>query len=270
MRTLRITGQNLDETVKKNNEIYKEVQEQIKYLEKYLKRLRINSPEKQAFQILKENNLIQLPIPDPDWGGAIYELPNGQRLPVINTAQPRLYQYFICWHEVYHLTEETKNSASHSISTEFDLNLTERKADYFASQMLIGSDLYPYYQEIKENNFVYRIAYCMDTFKVPYKAILIQLYEEAIRFDDSMLISNIKENFDINLDQKKWENIFKELLLDDSLVKPTCIIDFGKLKIAIEEKTKQHEDVELYSENMKFLLDLEKKLREAKDALICG
>lgn len=263
---MRITGQNLDETVKLNTEINREVKEQIKYLEKYLKRLRINSTEKQAIQILKEHNLIQVPIPDLDWGGAIYELPNGQKVPVINTAQPRLYQYFICWHEVYHLTEESKQNLTHNISTEFDL--TERKADYFASQMLIGNDLYPYYRDLKNDEFSSRIAQCMDIFKAPYKAILIQLYEEAIRFKDSLLQSEIRTCFDLKLDQKQWEEKFKELSLDDSLVKPTGIIDFGKLKKVIEEKTSQHSDVELYSENMDFLLALEKKLRDTKEGLV--
>jgi hypothetical protein len=262
---MRITGQNLDETIKINREISREVQEQIKYLEKYLKRFRINSTEKQAMQILKEHNLIQVPIPDLDWGGAIYELPNGQKVPVINTAQPRLYQYFICWHEIYHLTEESKQNTTHSISTEFDL--TERKADYFASQMLIGNDLYSYYSDLKDDEFINRVAYCMDIFKAPYKAILIQLYEEAIQFKDSLLQSEIKTYFDLKLDQKQWEQKFKELSLDDTLVKPTGIIDFGKLKKFIEEKIVQHSDVELYSKNMEFLLALENKLRDSKEAV---
>jgi len=263
---MRITGQNLDETIKINSEVNREVQEQIKYLERYLKKYRIISTEKLAMQILKDHNLIQVPIPDPDWGGAIYELPNGQKVPVLNTAQSRLYQYFICWHEVYHLTEESRQSVSHSISTEFDL--TERKADYFASQMLIGNDLYLYYRDLEDQKFIDRIAYCMDTFKAPYKAILIQLYEDAIRFKDELLQREIKAYFDLKLDQKQWEEKFKELSLDDSLVKPTGIIDFGKLKKVIEEKTSQHSDVELYSENMNFLLSLEKKLRDTKEELV--
>lgn len=265
---MRITGQNLDETVKINNEINREVQEQIKYHERYLKKYRINSTEKLAMQILKDHNLIQVPIPDPDWGGAIYELPNGQKIPVLNTAQSRLYQYFICWHEVYHLTEESKQSISHSISTEFDL--IERKADYFASQMLIGNDLFVFYSDLKNQDFIDRIAYCMDTFKAPYKAILIQLYEDAIRFEDKLLQREIKAHFDLKLDQNQWEEKLKELSLDDSLVKPTGIIDFGKLKKVIEEKSNQHTDVDLYSDNLDFLLALEKKLQDAKEELTCG
>ena len=57
-----------------------------------------------------------------------------------------------------------------NISTEFDL--TERKADYFASKMLISNDLYHYFLDIKQTEFINRVAVCMDTFKAPYKAIL--------------------------------------------------------------------------------------------------
>ncbi|MEZ0118540.1 UNVERIFIED_ORG: hypothetical protein ABRZ91_002497 [Heyndrickxia coagulans] len=123
------------------------IQWRISFFSIHLAKYEIHSPEKQALQILKKPLLIQLPIPDPDWGGAIRELPNGEKVPVINTAQPRLYQYFICWHEIYHLTEDNLPVVSHEISTEFDL--TERKADYFASQMLISKDLYPYFYPFK-------------------------------------------------------------------------------------------------------------------------
>lgn len=266
----RITIDNLDKTIEKNFEIEAEVREQIKYMEKYLKKYRIHSPEKLAFQILKENNLIRLPIPDSDWGGAIYELPNGCKIPIINTAQPRLYQFFICWHEVYHLTEESfKNNDTHFISTR-DLYLSERKADYFASQMLIGEDVYKYYHQLKNEHelFIDRIACCMDVFKAPYKAILIQLYEIAKRFDDLVLQETVKKNFDFDLDSKQWEEKFNELLLDDTLVKPTYIVDFSELKRKIIKMSKQNDDVELFLDNKEFLLSLEKKFHKIKDEAI--
>lgn len=265
---MRITSQNLDQTIELNQKIKREVHEHIKFMERYLRKLRIYSPEKQALQILKEHNLIRVLVPDSDWGGAIYELPSGNKVPIINTAQSRLYQYFICWHEVYHLTETSNANGTHNITTEFDL--TERKADYFASQMLISEDVYEYYYQLKFKDFIDCIACCMDMFKAPYKAILIQLYELAMLFDNAPLQQSIKEHFDIKLDQITWEKKFLQLSLDETLVKPTYVVDFGRLKDLILEKSEMHSDVELYSEHRNFLLNLEKKLLAIKDELSIG
>jgi hypothetical protein len=259
---MRITSENLDETIRINKMIEKEVKRHIDILEHHFKKIRIFSPEKLAFHILKEHNLIQIPIPDEDWGGAIKELPNGFRLPVINTAQPRLYQYFIAWHEVYHLTEEQNQSLSHDISTEFDMN--ERKADYFASQMLLGPDVYDYFHELQTDSFIERAAYCMETFKAPYKAILIQLYELSIKFNNIELQTEIIRHFNTKITTRQWEELFQTLSLDDSLVKPTYIIDFGPLKMKVNKKAERHTDVELYQENKDFLQTLESKLLKVK------
>jgi hypothetical protein len=259
---MRITSESLDETVHLNLEIENEVRRHINILEHNFKKIRILSPEKMAFHILKKNHLIQIPIPDQDWGGAIKELPNGSRIPMINTAQPRLYQYFIAWHEVYHLTEKPGQNTTHDISTELDMN--ERKADYFASQMLLGPDVYDFFHELNAGPFVDRAAYCMDTFKAPYKAILIQLYELSIRYRNVALQTEIKNHFDVKLTEKQWEKLFQKLSLDDSLVKPTYIIDLGPLKKKIHEKAERHMDVELYQENKEFLHTLETKLFEVK------
>jgi hypothetical protein len=241
---MRITSENLDITVRMNVEVDKEIRRHIDILEHHFKKVRILSPEKLAFHILKDHDLIQIPIPDENWGGAIKELPNGSRLPVINTAQPRLYQYFIAWHEVYHLTEKPNQKMTHDISTEFDMN--ERKADYFSSQMLLGPDVYDYFHELNEDRFVERTAYCMDTFKAPFKAILIQLYELSIKYRNLDLQAEIKNYFDIKLTAQQWEELFQKLSLDDSLVKPTYIIDLGPLKKKVHEKAERHTDVELY------------------------
>lgn len=66
----------------------------------------------------------------------------------------------------------------YEITIEFDLN--ERKADYFASQMIFGRhDLYDYYLSLRHDDFLVNAAHCMKSFKAPYKAVLIQLYQIA-------------------------------------------------------------------------------------------
>lgn len=261
---MRITSKNLDETVKINQQIHNEIQRHLKFMHRFLAKYDIQSPEKLALQILKDNYLIQIPIPDLDWGGAIRELPNGKKIPVINTSQPRLYQYFIYWHEIYHLTEDFSNS--HEITTEFDL--TERKADYFASQMLISNDLYNYFLDLKQTEFVNRAAICMDTFKAPYKAILIQLYESALEYENKKLQEDIKSNFDLSLNIESWVEIFQKLSLDENLVKPSFKVDFGLLKYEVDSVDITNDRV--YSETKEFINTLEQKYLLVKGKLESG
>ncbi|MCM3390448.1 hypothetical protein M3649_20375 [Ureibacillus chungkukjangi] len=267
---MRITGENLDTTVEANKRISREITSHIQSIDPLLSKYRKMSPEKRAIQILEDHYLIQIPIPDVDWGGAIKELPNGFKVPVINTAQPRLYQYFIYWHEIYHLTETDSLLASHDISTEFDL--TERKADYFASQMLMGQELYIFYFDIdeKEADFIHRIARCMDAFKAPYKAVLIQLYELAIKYKNTELQDEIKKNFDKSLTRQEWITIFKHLSLDETLVEPSLIVDLGKLKNLVDEKSKESPDDRAYSETKIFVDELEKKFLFVKGTIESG
>lgn len=264
---MRITSRNLDETVNINREIAKDIEKHISYIYKYKTNYSTISPEKRALHILKKNHLIQLPIPDADWGGAIKRLPNGSMVPVINTAQPRLYQYFIYWHEIYHLTESVfdeygSSPLSHNISTEFDL--TERKADYFASKMMMSDEVYDYFFQFSDNNFIHRLAKCMDAFKVPYKAVLIQLYESAIQFQNEILQEEIKIHFDLTID---WQSIFKELSLDETLVKPSYIVDFGKLKETVNKRSLSSPDDRAILETKEYIDALELKYQGVKGTL---
>ncbi|MBU8757312.1 hypothetical protein KM927_27980 [Priestia megaterium] len=260
---MRITSDILEQTIVRNKEIKREIEGIINCIDIRYKTVRILSPEKQALQILKEHHLIQLPILDDDWGGAIRKLPNGKKVFVINTAQPRVYQYFIYWHEIYHLIADFEESSLHLISTEFDLR--ERKADYFASQMLLGSDVYEYYFKLdKTLGFIQKIMHCMDMFKAPYKAVLIQLYESAKEKENKDLMQDIKNNFDIKLDQVMLESLFKELALDVTLVQPSDIIDFGDLKVRIDEKRQSDESVEMYKDHQEFINHFKKRLEGFK------
>jgi hypothetical protein len=249
---MRITKEILDQTISINKEIKKEIESIINIVYIRYKTVNIFSPEKQALQILKDHYLIQLPINDVNWGGAIRKLPNGKKIFIINTAQPRVYQYFIYWHEIYHLIVDFEDTSSHLISIEFDLR--ERKADYFASQMLLGFDVYDYYFKLdKTLDFFKKIMHCIDMFKAPYKVILIQLYESAFEKENKGLMEEIKEHFDIRLNQETLVELFKELALDVTLVQPSNIIDFGELKSRIDEKRRIDDSVEMYKEHLDFV-----------------
>ncbi|MEY8763882.1 MULTISPECIES: hypothetical protein [Clostridium] len=131
------------------------------------------------------------------------------------------------------------------------MKLNERKADYFAARMLLG-DVYRYYYSLENDKFINKIVRCMNVFKAPYKAVLIQLYEDAIDvFNDIGLKRLVIENFD-----KKPENLielFEKLELDTDLVKPSNIISFGGLDKKIELLSKKEPDVDYHKDNLKFL-----------------
>lgn len=259
---MRITKDMLDQTIARNKEIKNEVELIVNLVYTRYKTVNILSAEKQALQILKDHHLIQLPISDENWGGAIRKLPNSKKIFVINTAQPRVYQYFIYWHEIYHLIVDFEGASSHLISVEFDIR--ERAADYFASQMLLGSDVYDYFYKLdKTLDFLKKTMHCMDMFKAPYKAILIQLYESAFEKENHQLMKEIKENFDVKFSQDTFVQLFKELALDITLVQPSNIIDFGGLKSRIEEKRKEDDSVNMYNEHLDFVNKF-KEILEAK------
>lgn len=257
---MRISKENLSETIKLNKQVEDEIFRLIQYVEMIYKEIRIQSPEKQALQILRQHYFLQIPIPDQDFGGAIKVLPNGKKLFIINTAQPRVYQYFMYWHEIYHLLEQS--TESHIITLDFDLS--ERKADYFAAQMLLGKDVYRYFMNLQEpNDFLERIMICIDMFKAPYKAVLIQLYEDAVAEGNTLLQEEIEQYFDEQLTESQLEDYFKKLNLDSSLIQPSNILDMSVLLNAIQSKQEAYPEVPTYSEHLEFLKQFMQNARES-------
>ncbi|GBF73424.1 hypothetical protein PA598K_01713 [Paenibacillus sp. 598K] len=267
---MRITSENLDETVQRNEEIHKEIQQHIMLIERRLIKWKFLPIEEQALAILREHNLIELPIPDTNWGGAIRKFHGNKAVPIINTAQPRIYQYFIYWHEIYHLTEQEEISLHHDqnyeIITEFDLN--ERKADYFASQMIFGqSDLLDYFYSLTFEDFNVKVAHCMKSFKAPYKAVLIQLYQTAKRSQNDYLQKEVKKHFDSRYSLSDWKKLFKDLALDDNLIQPSYVTNLNSIINAIGNQLKKHPDVELYRDNLKVVKEWEAQYKNVQTGL---
>ncbi|WP_341280788.1 ImmA/IrrE family metallo-endopeptidase [Paenibacillus sp. FSL H8-0537] len=267
---MRITSENLDETISLNEQIDRQVQEHIRYIERRLIKWKSLPIEEQALGILKEHNLVEIPIPDGNWGGAIRKFHSNKAVPIINTAQPRIYQYFIYWHEIYHLTENEEinshNEENYNIMTEFDLN--ERKADYFASQMIFGyADLLNYFYSLEYEDFIVKIAHCMKSFKAPYKAVLIQLYQIAKKNNNEQLQNQIKLYFDKKWTPDDWKTIFQEHALDDNLIKPSFVTNLNSIINAIKNQILQHPDVELFKDNLKVVKEWEEKYKNVQREL---
>ena len=97
-----ITAENIDQVIQKNKEIKEEILSEVLTFQKNQTAGRAVSMPQLAWMILEEFGLVQIPIEDKFWSGAIY-VKDGKIIPVINTAQPRANQYFTAWHEIYHL-----------------------------------------------------------------------------------------------------------------------------------------------------------------------
>lgn len=191
----RITAANLDEVIKRNEVIEEQMKQSASLIWSKYNPMQINSPIQLALQILRPYGLIQLPIDNRYLSGAIF-VRDGKRIPLINTALPRANQYFTAWHEIYHLLFD-EVSFDHLIESE--ILMEERKAEYFAALMLLGN-LMPYFEGLKDMEFQAKAFQCMNAFQAPYKAVLISLYESAVKNGNTAIVEEVKENFDVQVE----------------------------------------------------------------------
>lgn len=244
-----ITAENLNLVIKKNREIREEVSTQAIKLQMNSSIMKVASAPQLALIILQGFGLIQIPVEDKYWSGAIY-VKDGKIIPVVNTSLPRANQYFAAWHEIYHLIFD-KVSFDHFI--EVDNILEERKAEYFAACMLLtGVDRY--FMELPEMDFISKIFCCMSVFQAPYKAVLVSLYEYAIKSENEKLCSKIKEVFDLQFED--LPNRFRMLGLDDSLVTPSYVVNTSSLQERIQRIRAANPDVHYHKDNEEYLKNI--------------
>ena len=248
-----ITAANIDLVVKKNNEIRNEVLEQSMKMQMNPAIMKVASRPQLALLILQGFGLIQMPIDDKFWSGAIF-VKDGKVIPVLNTALPRANQYFAAWHEIYHLIFD-KVSFDHFIGK--DNTIEERKAEWFAANMLLnGVDRY--FIELPEMDFVSKIFLCMSAFQAPYKAVLVSLYEYAIRSENRTLAKRIKEIFDLEFEDMPQR--FQALGLDDSLVKPSYVVNTSSLQERIKKSKDENPELHFHNDNEEFLNNIMKEI----------
>lgn len=244
-----ITAQNLDLVIKKNREIKEEVSAQAIKLQTNPAIMKVASAPQLALLILQGFGLVQMPIEDRFWSGAIF-VKDGKIIPVVNTSLPRANQYFAAWHEIYHLIFD-KVSFDHFI--EADNILEERKAECFAACMLLNA-VDRYFTDLSEMDFVSKIFYCMSTFQAPYKAVLVSLYEYAIQSENEKLCGRIKEVFDLQFED--LPNRFRMLGLDDSLVSPSYVINISSLQERIKKTRAANPELHYHKDNEEYLMNI--------------
>lgn len=251
----KITAENLEQVIQKNKEIKQEMEQCVAMVHTTFNRMQVSSPPQLAIQLLRTYGLIQMPVDNLYLSGAIY-VKETKRIPFINTALPRVNQYFTAWHELYHIIFD-KVSFDHMIESE--TTVEERKAEYFAAKMLLGN-LMPYFDELPEDmDFCSKIYNCMAVFQTPYKAVLIALYEMASQMNNTILMNEVKENFDYaNYDISER---FGELGLDNTLVLPSYVVDVSSLQSKIKECMQERPELGYHRDNEQYLEKVMKEIR---------
>ncbi len=249
-----ITASNIDLVIQRNRGIASEVSAQALKLQTNTSIMRVASMPQLALLILQGFGLVQIPIEDKYWSGAIY-VKKGKIIPVINTALPRANQYFAAWHEIYHLLYD-KVSFDHII--ENDNMMEERKAEHFAACMLL-QEVDRYFTDLPAMDIISKALYCMSAFQAPYKAVLISLYEDAVRSDNERLKSQIKEIIDLKIDD--MPDRFRRLGLDDSLVMPSYVVNTSYLHEKIKRSEEANPELKYHGDNEAFLENIMKEIQ---------
>ncbi|MED3813408.1 ImmA/IrrE family metallo-endopeptidase [Priestia megaterium] len=220
--------QNLSLLFQENEKIKQEINEQVSNYRTYIHPRSWEIIDGIRVYIENEHFLIEAPINDDSFGGFIRSTNTKKFICYINTEQPRIYQNFTLAHELYHvLTLQGIKESIHMVKAGLDDDLDERKADYFASVLLMEEHtVLNFYQQLKDKDELTKIIKSVFRFKVPFKAVLIRLYELKL-----IGIDTLEEFFDqkINLKEK-----FKALGLDPSSIEKSKVVIFKDLDSLME------------------------------------
>lgn len=226
-----LTFSDLPSLLEENKQIRSEVNQLIK---EYLKNFHPRGWDiiDGAREYIRSNHyFIEAPINDLSFGGFIRSTNTSKYICYINTFQPRIYQNFCLLHELYHLLSfQQVPELIHMVKAGLDSDTNERKADYFASLLLIDEhELYKFYTgpENIHRDTITKVFHAMARFKSPFKAVLIRLFElELITPKELEMLFDLK--IDIN-------NKFEQLGLDPYPVQKSLVVNFEDLKAMMEE-----------------------------------
>ena len=99
----------------------------------------------------------------------------------------------------------------------------------------------------------------MSAFQAPYKAVLISLYEDAVRSNNEKLKNQIKEIIDLKIDDMPER--FRRLGLDDSLVTPSYVVNTSYLQERIKKREEADPELKYHGDNDAFLEDIMKEIQ---------
>jgi len=238
-----IKRQQLESIISLNKEIHEEISSIVERDLAVYSQDGINIAESVALHLNEKCEFIQIPLEDKKIGGLMIKKGNNFYC-MINTAQPRAFQNFVYLHEFYHLHHHAEEKI-HLIqnSVENETNLDERKANYYASLMLLNKDILrrQYYYLSKDRDYDLKtcIYFLMNLFKTTYKTIIIRLYEIKCIEDFALLHDNFSYDFE------EASSKFNALGLDRSIIEPSNTKSVGNIENyikTVEEKKLMLED----------------------------
>lgn len=225
--------QDLDRILTTNRNIDDEVSKILKtYIEKEHPRgwNRIDGAKK---WIKEKGFMVEAPVNDSSLGGFVFfRGENKKNICFINTNQPRVYQNFVLFHELYHFLTlgrhthavSVRGGRVHFLKTDIDMENEERRADYFASLMLLPEDdVEEFYHSLASESKEEAIYYTMYHFQAPYKAVLIRLYELRL-IDLKDLVDRFEKKIDLYV-------VFQKMGLDTVSVEISKTIDLQSVKM---------------------------------------
>lgn len=163
--------------------------------------------------LFANTQVILAPSKSLSYGGMILYRNNTYYLH-INTLQPKTYENFVWAHELYHYEfekERIQNADEPTFINNPVLDLSERKANLFAAELLINSNsLKVFFESIKQQNpndaLETNIIRLIPYFELPYKSLVIKLaqddlitIEEAENMIDFDYRNNLPRDFDLSI-----------------------------------------------------------------------
>lgn len=181
--------------------------------------------------------MIAAPVHDASLGGfVLFRGENKKNICFINTSQPRAYQNFVLFHELYHFLSMGRHMHAvalqggrvHFLKADLDMESEERRADYFASLMLLPeSDVETFYRSLASKSMDEAIFYTMYHFQAPYKAVLIRLYE--------LQLIQLKDLMDRFENKSEVYAVFQKMGLDTASVEISRTIDLQSVKRLMDQ-----------------------------------
>ena len=208
-----------------------------------------------AFEYLGESGLIRLPVDAPSFGGGIFEHRKVQ-VPFLNTAVPRIQEIFNSYVMLYHILY---NDVKTPYTIENRFTQEDWKAQFFACGMLVQAPLRKF-DDSPYTSFSDRILSLMNFYHVPYRAVLIALYEDCLFHERAEVRHDIESAFDS--DPSDLVSRFDILGLDSSLVSPSNIINAVFLERRIRDSIDDDPDIDTHRFNLEFFNETVSKCRE--------
>lgn len=225
----KLTAHHAIELLQMNRSIHEEVQKDVDFYLQYKHPSghdRING----GFHFIQKNTLfLQVPSNDLSLGGFLIDYGHVTCC-YINSSQPRVNQHFILFHEIYHLLRGIHHQVAHFVSAEqTSVSLEERKADYFASLLLMPEkEMRDFFVAIQGDHIIIQIFKAMNQFKAPFKSVLIRMLELNIVLTETTFVELFKDN--VNL-----ANRFAQAGLDSGIVEPSRVLNIPHLDTLIAE-----------------------------------